>query len=168
MYFLLITWTAKRYTVHCSYMHLSPKRKSEVRVNEVPYTTTLKLSTLDILTHSLKYSSPFPILVNLNTSYLKRMTTKRLQMMKLTLPESAGCDVPVLKLEVLPHYQCKTAFEVSWKKLKSNDDWVHFLICDQTGSECWYTANLMRMLIFHFSLENSPQTDNDYVFIILA
>ena len=34
-------------------------------------------------------------------------------MMELTHPESAGCDVPVLKLEFLPHYQRKTAFEVS-------------------------------------------------------
>lgn len=73
----------------------------------------LKLSTLDVLIHRLEYSPIFPILVKLNTSYLKKMTTKRLQMMELTHPESAGCDVPVLKLEFVPHYQCKTAFEVS-------------------------------------------------------
>lgn len=74
--------------------------------------TTLKLSTLNVLMHRMKYSSPFPISVKLNTSYLK--TSKRLQMMKLTHPESAGCDVPRLKLEFfLPHYQSKTAFEVS-------------------------------------------------------
>ena len=85
-----------------------------MHVNKVMVDTTLKLSTLDVLMHRLKTGSLFPILVNLNTSYLKTMTTKRLQMMKLTLPESADCDVPVLKLEFFsPYYQCKTAFEVS-------------------------------------------------------
>lgn len=33
--------------------------------------------------------------------------------MELTRPGSAGCDVPVMKLEFLPPYQCKAAFEVS-------------------------------------------------------
>lgn len=37
--------------------------------------------------------------------------------MELTHPVSAGCDVLVLKLEFLPRYQCKAAFEVSWKNL---------------------------------------------------
>lgn len=57
------------------------------------------MSALDVLMHRLKYSSLFPILAKLNTFHLKKMTTKRLHMMELTHPESAGCDVPVLKLE---------------------------------------------------------------------
>lgn len=71
------------------------------------------------------------------------------------------CRVPAQKLKFLPPYLCNAAFEASWKKFYPVR--TRFLICDQTVSECGFTANLMRMLIFPFSI----QTDH-YSFIIFA
>lgn len=71
------------------------------------------------------------------------------------------CRVSVQKLKFLPPYLCNAAFEVSWKKFYPVR--TRFLICDQTVSECGFTANLMRMLIFPFSI----QTDH-YSLIIFA
>lgn len=67
----------------------------------------------------------------------------------------------VLKLEFLPHYQRKTAFEVSWKNLNPMTTGCTF------AAECErrYTANLMRMLTYHFSSKTTFR-NIDYVFII--
>lgn len=67
----------------------------------------------------------------------------------------------VLKLEFLPHYQRKTAFEVSWKNLNPMTTGCTF------AAECErrYTANLMRMLTYHFTSKTTFR-NIDYVFII--
>lgn len=89
---------------------LSPLTESKVHLTEVLH-ATLKLSS------SAQNEIPYSIPYLSQALHILFEDTKRLQMMKLTHPESAGCNVPRLKLEFLPHYQCKTAFEVSWKNL---------------------------------------------------
>lgn len=101
MYILLLTLWAYTVTRTCFYFK-GELKSNDVHVNEVDY-KTLKLNALDVLMHRLKYSFLFPTLAKLNTSYLEKMTTKRLHVMELTHPESADCDVLILKPDFLPH-----------------------------------------------------------------
>lgn len=119
------------------------------------YSQPVKLSALAVLMQRKKMELSI-LLSQSSSAHPHLKTSKRL---RDDGADTSGESAPAvmsppaaLKLDVLPHCQCKAAFEVGWKKRNPPTTPAHFPGSGQTVSERGFGANLMRMLMLHVSV----------------